>query len=83
MIISKGEIKIENVSMKYKKDAKLILNNKSFACPDGKKLAIIGGAGKSSIRLALMELIYKLLQFKKKYFYYSLKIYTFESGFEG
>lgn len=44
--------------MKYKKRGKHVLNELSFTCPAGKKVAIIGrtGAGKSSIMLILMRM---------------------------
>ncbi len=50
LIVSKGEIKFENVSFGYHPD-RPILKNCSFIIPAGKKVAVVGpsGAGKSTI----------------------------------
>mmetsp|Transcript_21491 Transcript_21491/g.3498 ORF Transcript_21491/g.3498 Transcript_21491/m.3498 type:complete len:101 (+) Transcript_21491:576-878(+) len=44
--------------MRYRKKYNHVLNNLSFTCPGGKRIAIIGrtGAGKSSIMLSLMRM---------------------------
>ena len=54
---SYGNIKFENVSMKYKINSELILKNININIKSGEKIAIIGktGSGKSSIILCLLR----------------------------
>ena len=55
---SYGDIKFENVCMKYKQNSELILKNISFDIKCGDKVAIIGrtGSGKSSLILCLLRI---------------------------
>ena len=56
---SYGDIKFENVSMKYKKNSELILKNINLNINMGQKIAIVGrtGSGKSSIILCLLRIL--------------------------
>ena len=56
---SKGEIKFLNVSLRYRKDTALVLNNMSFSIKSGDKIGCVGrtGAGKSSILQALFRTV--------------------------
>ena len=56
---SYGDIKFENVCMKYKQNSELILKNISFDIKCGDKVAIIGrtGSGKSSLILCLLRIL--------------------------
>ena len=56
---SYGDIKFENVCMRYNKNSELILKNISINIKNGEKVAIIGrtGSGKSSIILCLLRII--------------------------
>jgi len=56
---SYGDIKFENVSMKYKQNSELILKNINIKINQGQKIAIIGrtGSGKSSIILCLLRIL--------------------------
>ena len=56
---SYGDIKFENVCMKYKPNSELILKNISLDIKIGDKVAIIGrtGSGKSSIILCLLRML--------------------------
>ena len=56
---SYGDIKFENVCMKYKKNSELILKNIFLNIKSGDKVAIIGrtGSGKSSIILCLLRML--------------------------
>ena len=56
---SYGDIKFDNISMKYKKNSELILKNINITIKLGEKVAIIGrtGSGKSSLILCLLRII--------------------------
>ena len=56
---SYGDIKFENISMKYKINSELILKNININIKQGEKVAIIGrtGSGKSSIVLCLLRIL--------------------------
>ena len=56
---SYGDIKFENINMKYKKNTELILKNINIEIKNGEKVAIIGrtGCGKSSLILCLLRII--------------------------
>ena len=56
---SYGDIKFENISMKYKKNTELILKNINIEIRQGDKIAIIGrtGSGKSSLILCLLRIL--------------------------
>ena len=56
---SYGDIKFENISMKYKINSELILKNINIEIKIGEKIAIIGrtGSGKSSLILCLLRII--------------------------
>ena len=56
---SYGDIKFENVCMRYNKNSELILKNININIKNGEKVAIIGrtGSGKSSIILCLLRII--------------------------
>jgi ABC-type multidrug transport system fused ATPase/permease subunit len=56
---SYGDIKFEDVCMKYKKNSELILKNINIEIKIGEKIAIIGrtGSGKSSLILCLLRII--------------------------
>lgn len=56
--VSKGTITFQNVSLRYREDLPLALNNLSFEIGGGKRLGICGrtGAGKSTIISALFRL---------------------------
>ena len=54
-----GNIKFENICMKYKKNSELILKDINIEIKNGEKVAIIGrtGSGKSSLVLCLLRII--------------------------
>ena len=54
-----GEIKFENVCLRYRTGLPLALNNLTFAVPPGKSVGVVGrtGAGKSSLTVALFRLV--------------------------
>ncbi|KAK7108692.1 hypothetical protein V1264_016377 [Littorina saxatilis] len=54
-----GEVKIENLSLRYRPDLDLVLKDISCTIESGQKVGIVGrtGAGKSSLTLALFRLI--------------------------
>ena len=56
---SYGDIKFDNISMKYKKNSELILKNINIDIKQGDKIAIIGrtGSGKSSLILCLLRIL--------------------------
>lgn len=56
---SKGEIRFDNVGLRYRPDLPLILKNVSFDIRPGEKVGIIGrtGAGKSSVTQALFRMV--------------------------
>ena len=56
---SYGDIKFENVCMRYNKNSELILKNININIKNGEKVVIIGrtGSGKSSIILCLLRII--------------------------
>jgi ABC-type multidrug transport system fused ATPase/permease subunit len=56
---SYGDIKFEDVCMKYKKNSELILKNINIEIKIGEKIAILGrtGSGKSSLILCLLRII--------------------------
>ena len=56
---SYGDIKFQNVCMRYNKNSELILKNININIKNGEKVAIIGrtGSGKSSIILCLLRII--------------------------
>ena len=56
---SYGDIKFENVCMKYKKNSELILKNIYIKIKSGEKIAIVGrtGSRKSSIILCLLRIL--------------------------
>ena len=55
----KGEVKFDNVQLKYREDLSLVLKGLSFTINPGEKVGIIGrtGAGKSSIAQALLRTV--------------------------
>ena len=56
---SYGDIKFDNICMKYKKNSELILKNINLEIKKGEKIAIIGrtGSGKSSLILCLLRIL--------------------------
>ena len=56
---SYGDIKFENISMKYRKNYELVLKNINIGIKQGEKVAIIGrtGSGKSSLILCLLRIL--------------------------
>lgn len=56
---SSGELEFRNLSLRYRDDTPLALDNLSFKIPAGKKVGVVGrtGAGKTSITTALFRLI--------------------------
>jgi ATP-binding cassette subfamily C (CFTR/MRP) protein 1 len=56
---SRGEIVLQNVSMRYSEGGKLVLNNISAVIKPGKTIGIVGrtGSGKSSFLLALFRMV--------------------------
>ena len=56
---SKGEMVVENLSMRYRSNLDLVLKNVSFTVPAGSKVGIAGrtGSGKSSLLVALFRLV--------------------------
>jgi len=56
---SKGEIKFENVYLRYRPNTDTVLNNLSFHVAPGEKVGIVGrtGAGKSTITMALTRIV--------------------------
>ncbi|KAJ5273160.1 P-loop containing nucleoside triphosphate hydrolase protein [Penicillium angulare] len=54
---SKGEIQVNNLSLKYSTDLPLVINEISFQVRGGQRIGIVGrtGAGKSSLTLALLR----------------------------
>ena len=56
---SEGKISISNLSLKYRDDAPLVLNNVSLEIKSFEKIGIVGrtGSGKSSLFLCLMRII--------------------------
>jgi ABC-type multidrug transport system fused ATPase/permease subunit len=61
-LMSKGHIKFNNYSVKYRLDTPIVLKNLDFEISAGQKVGIVGrtGAGKSTICLALCRIIEKL-----------------------
>ena len=55
----KGEVKFDNVVLKYRPDLPAVLKNLSFTIKPGEKIGIVGrtGAGKSSIGQALFRTV--------------------------
>jgi len=55
---SAGEVRFEQVTMRYREDLPLVLNSISFVVPGGTSLGVIGrtGAGKSSLLQALFRM---------------------------
>lgn len=56
---SKGAIKFENYSTKYRSDLDLVLKDLNFEIDSGQKIGVVGrtGAGKSTISLSLFRII--------------------------
>ena len=56
---SYGDIKFENIYMRYKKNGELVLKNINIEIKQGEKIAIIGrtGSGKSSLILCLLRIL--------------------------
>ena len=56
---SYGDIKLDNLCMRYKNNSELILKNINIDIREGEKIAIIGrtGSGKSSIILCLLRIL--------------------------
>ena len=56
---SYGDIKLDNLCMRYKNNSELILKNINIEIKEGEKIAIIGrtGSGKSSIILCLLRIL--------------------------
>ena len=54
-----GNLKFENICMKYKKNSELVLKDINIEIKNGEKVAIIGrtGSGKSSLVLCLLRII--------------------------
>jgi len=55
---SDGNIKVDNLSMRYRSNLDLVLNNVSFSIPPRSKVGVAGrtGSGKSSLLVALFRL---------------------------
>jgi len=55
----KGDIKIENVELKYRPTTEMVLNKLTVDFKGGEKIGVVGrtGAGKSTITLALTRII--------------------------
>lgn len=56
---SKGEIVIENLSMKYREETPMVLKNLSLTIQPGEKIGVAGrtGSGKSSLFLTLLRVV--------------------------
>lgn len=56
---AKGEIKFEDVELKYRPATEMVLRKLSFGIKGGEKVGVVGrtGAGKSTITLALTRII--------------------------
>lgn len=56
---SNGEIKLENISIRYRKNLPLVIKNLSFFVNSKEKVGIVGrtGSGKSTLLLALMRIL--------------------------
>ena len=54
-----GEIEFSNVSLKYRPNTELVLNNLSFKAQAGERIGVVGrtGAGKSTICLSLSRIV--------------------------
>ena len=54
-----GEIEFANVSLKYRPNTELVLNNLSFKAQAGERIGVVGrtGAGKSTICLSLSRIV--------------------------
>ena len=52
-------MKVNNISLRYRKNTPIVLKDLSFDLPAGKKLGIVGrtGAGKSTISAALSRIV--------------------------
>jgi len=55
----KGQIKFENVILKYRPNTDIVLKDLSFTVEPGEKIGVVGrtGAGKSTISLSLSRIV--------------------------
>merc|ERR1711968_284546 len=54
-----GDIQVRGLSMRYREDTQLVLNNVTFAIQSGERVGVVGrtGSGKSSLMLSLLRLV--------------------------
>ena len=77
---SYGDIKFDNICMKYKKNSELVLKNINLEIKKGQKVAIIGrtGSGKSSLILCLLRILQNNELIKGKITINEIKIHNFD-----
>ena len=56
---SKGKLEFKNVTMRYRPNTDIVLNDVCFTCQPGEKVGVVGrtGAGKSTLTVALTRIV--------------------------